>query len=69
MLGQQRACALACATAFAVNIVLCLILIPIFGAAGAAIATAAALIVETISLFMVARHRLGFHVFIWGQRT
>jgi O-antigen/teichoic acid export membrane protein len=69
MLGQQRACALACATAFAVNIVLCLILIPIFGAAGAAVATAAALIVETIALFMVARRRLGFHVFIWGQRT
>jgi O-antigen/teichoic acid export membrane protein len=69
MLGQQRACALACATAFATNVCLCLLLIPHLGAAGAAIATAAALLVETLCLFLIARRRLGFHVFIWGRRT
>jgi O-antigen/teichoic acid export membrane protein len=66
MLGEQRACALIYAGAFAINFGLCLALIPRFGAAGAATATAAALIVESIMLFTVTRRRLGFHVFIWG---
>jgi hypothetical protein len=35
--------------------------------AGAAIATASALIFESILLFVVTRNRLGFHVFIWGS--
>src|SRR5215813_13478786 len=39
MLGEQRACALVYAGAFAFNLVLCLILIPRFGATGAAVAT------------------------------
>jgi O-antigen/teichoic acid export membrane protein len=69
MLGQQRACAMACASAFATNLALCFVLIPIFGAAGAAIATACALLVETAALFTVARHRLGFQVFIWGRKA
>src|SRR5262249_60869840 len=43
MLGEQRVCALAHAGAFGVNFCLCIILIPHFGAAGAAIATACAL--------------------------
>ena len=64
MLGQQRGCAIACASAFATNIGLCFLLIPIFGAAGAAIATATALCVETVSLILVARRRLGLNVFI-----
>jgi len=68
MLGHQRACAIACATAFAVNIVICLLLIPILGSAGAAIATACALLVETVSLFLVARKRVGFHVFVWSRQ-
>jgi len=65
MLGQQRACALVYSTAFAINIALCVVLIPRFGADGAAIATAIALIVETISLSVVAKRKLGFNVFIW----
>jgi O-antigen/teichoic acid export membrane protein len=69
MLGYQRACAIACATAFAVNIVICLLLIPILGSAGAAIATACALLVETVSLFLVARKRVGFHVFVWSRQS
>ncbi len=67
MLGQQRACALVYAGAFAVNFGLCLILIPLWGMAGAAIATASALIIESILLYIVTKNRLGFHVFVWGR--
>jgi O-antigen/teichoic acid export membrane protein len=69
MLGQQRACALVYASAFGINVALCLLLIPHFGAIGAAVAIATALIVETLSLALVARRKLGFNVFIWGRRT
>jgi O-antigen/teichoic acid export membrane protein len=67
MLGQQRACALVYGAAFAINIALCFVLIPHWGAEGAAVATAAALVIETISLFLIAKHRLGFHVFVWSR--
>jgi O-antigen/teichoic acid export membrane protein len=67
MLGQQRLCALVYATAFAINVALCLVLIPRLGADGAAIATAAAILVETVLLFLVARLRLGFHAFIFSR--
>jgi O-antigen/teichoic acid export membrane protein len=68
MLGQQRICALVYASAFAVNIGLCFILIPHLGMAGAGAATATALVFESILLFTVTKRRLGFHVFIWGGR-
>jgi O-antigen/teichoic acid export membrane protein len=67
MLGEQRVCAMVYAGAFAMNVVLCVILIPRFGPAGAAIATATALITESIFLFIVTKKRLGFHVFVWGR--
>ena len=67
MLGEQRACALVYAAAFAINIVLCLILIPLHGATGAAIATTAAVMAESLMLFFATRYRLGLHVFIWGR--
>ena len=67
MLGQQRACALVYGAAFSINIAICFVLIPHWGAEGAAIATATALVIETISLFMIARNRLGFHVFVWSR--
>ena len=67
MLGQQRICALVYASAFAVNIGLCFIFIPYFGMAGAAIATASALVFKLILLFTVTKRRLGFHVLIWGR--
>ena len=65
MLGEQRACAAVYASAFAINLVLCLILIPRHGALGAAIATATALVGESALLFVVAKYRLGIHAFIW----
>ena len=67
MLGEQRACAAVYATAFVLNMVLCIVLIPRIGVAGAAVATSTALIVESILLFVVTKRRLGFHVFIWGR--
>ena len=67
MLGEQRACAIVYGGAFVLNIGLCLILIPIFGSAGAAIATTTALVIETAILFFVTKQRLGFHVFVWRR--
>ena len=68
MLGEQRACALVYATAFILNLVLCIVLIPRIGVDGAAISTATAIVVESILLFFVTKRRLGFHAFIWGGR-
>jgi O-antigen/teichoic acid export membrane protein len=67
MLGEQRVCATVYATAFVLNLVLGIVLIPRIGIDGAAIATSTALIVESVMLFFVTRRRLGFHVFIWGR--
>src|SRR5262249_51051879 len=68
MVGEQRACALVYGGAFAFNFVGCLVLIPLFGIHGAAIATAAAVLVESSLLFIVTKRRLGLHVFIWKPR-
>jgi O-antigen/teichoic acid export membrane protein len=67
MLGEQRICAFIYGAAFAINFGGCVALIPTFGAAGAAAATTAALIVESIMLFKVTKSRLGFHAFIWSR--
>ena len=66
MIGQQKICAAIYGCAFAVNLVLCLVLIPHFGLTGAAIATPTAVLVESALLFAVTKRRLGLHVFIWG---
>jgi O-antigen/teichoic acid export membrane protein len=69
MLGQQRVCAAVAAAAFAVNVALCLLLIPSWGANGAAIAVAAACVVESLLLFVLARRRLGLHLFVFGRAS
>jgi O-antigen/teichoic acid export membrane protein len=66
MIGQQKVCAAIYGTAFAVNLALCLLLIPHLGLTGAAIATASAVLTESTLLFIVAKRRLGLHVFVWG---
>ena len=66
MLGERKQCAAVYAGAFAINLGLCLLLIPHFGIEGAAIATSSALAVESIFLYRIAKRRLGFHVFILG---
>jgi O-antigen/teichoic acid export membrane protein len=67
MVGEQKACAAVYGSAFALNLILCIVLIPRIGVAGAAVATSTALIVESILLFWVTKRRLGLHVFIWGR--
>jgi O-antigen/teichoic acid export membrane protein len=69
MVGEQRACAAVYAAAFATNIVLCVVLIPLFGVAGAAVAISAAMILESVLLFAVTKRRLGLHVFIWRPKA
>lgn len=68
MLGERTQCAWIYAIAFAINLALCLLLIPRIGIEGAAAATSTALVVESIMLYRVAKRRLGFHVFIMGGR-
>jgi len=67
MLGARRQCALVYAGAFTINLVLCVILIPRIGIEGAGAATSAAIICESIALYVVARRQLGFHAFIFGK--
>ena len=66
MLGEQRVCAMIYASAFALNLALCIVLIPRLGMEGAAISTSTALVIESILLFWVTKLRLGFHVFVFG---
>ncbi|HZT27636.1 MAG TPA: lipopolysaccharide biosynthesis protein [Pseudolabrys sp.] len=68
VLGYQRTCAVAYAAAFAFDIVACLILAPLYGAVGAAGATAGAFLVESICLFIIAKRGLGLHMFVWAPR-
>jgi O-antigen/teichoic acid export membrane protein len=65
MLGQQRLCAMVYAIAFAINLSAAFVLAPRYGGLGAAIATALAILVETLLLFIVAKQQLGLHLFIW----
>ncbi len=66
MLGERKQCAFIYAAAFVINLVLCVVLIPRMGIEGAAIATSSALVAESIALYLVAKRRLGYHVFIMG---
>jgi O-antigen/teichoic acid export membrane protein len=68
MLGHQRICALAYALAFAMNVALCVMLVPSFGGHGAAAATSTSLTFETVLLFWIARRRLGLHVLAFGNK-
>ena len=67
MLGERRSCAYAYAGAFLLNVALCFVLIPHFGAMGAAIASATALVFESGWLFLIAKIRLGLHCPIFGR--
>jgi O-antigen/teichoic acid export membrane protein len=69
VIGKQGINALIYGGAFAVNIVLCLVLIPPFGAAGAAIAISTALVVETIALVVLLKKQMGINIFAWGRRA
>jgi O-antigen/teichoic acid export membrane protein len=66
MLGERRACAVVYAASFAISVVLCVVLIPRLGLAGAATASSTALVFESASLFLIAKYRLGLHCFVFG---
>lgn len=68
MLGERRSCALIYAGSFALDLVLCLLLIPPMGITGAAVAGAITLVCESASLYYIAKTRLGMHCFIFGGR-
>jgi O-antigen/teichoic acid export membrane protein len=67
MLGHQNVCAAAYASAFVMNLVLCVLLVPRFGGHGAAAATSISLVFETVLLFWIVRRRLGLHVLAFGK--
>jgi O-antigen/teichoic acid export membrane protein len=69
MLGERKQCAAIYAGAFAINLGLCIALIPPLGIEGAAVSTSTALIFESIMLYLVAKRRLGFHLFILGNQA
>lgn len=64
MAGEQRACAIAYASAFAISLVLNIAFVMWLGALGAAIATSVALMSESILLFALVKRRLGIDAFI-----
>jgi O-antigen/teichoic acid export membrane protein len=59
MLGEERVCSIGFLLALIVNLALNFALIPLFGLAGAAIATLSALALRGALLAAIARHRLG----------
>ena len=62
---EQFVCGQVYALAFLINLGLCLVIIPHYGAMGAAVSTSAAFVIESILLALTARRRLGLHVFVW----
>ena len=68
MVGEQKLCAAVYAGTFALNFILCIVLIPRMGPMGAAVATASAMVMESVLLFVLAKKRLGLHVFVWHPR-
>ncbi|PWV98047.1 O-antigen/teichoic acid export membrane protein [Hoeflea marina] len=68
MVGEQKICAAIYAGALAANIGLNVLLIPIYGIAGAAFATMGAMMIEALLLHLIVRRRLGILLFI-GARS
>jgi O-antigen/teichoic acid export membrane protein len=69
MTGHQRVCALAYAGALAVNLTGCFALAKPYGGMGVAAATSAAFVVESVLLYLIARRRLGLHLFVWRTKA
>jgi O-antigen/teichoic acid export membrane protein len=69
MIGERKQCATVYALAFAINLLLCVILIPRLGIEGAAAATSAALVAESLMFSRVTKKRLGFSIFVFSRPT
>jgi O-antigen/teichoic acid export membrane protein len=65
MLHQEATCAGVYAVSFVFNLVSCVLLVPQYGAFGAAIAVTAALTLKSLLLFIFIKRRLSLHAFIW----
>lgn len=68
MTGNQNVVAIVYGAAFIGNVALNLLLIPAFGLAGAATATAISVVLSTIWLAVVVRRRLGITAFVFASR-
>ena len=69
MSGQQNICATVYGITLAVNIVLNLTFIPLFGLYGAAWATTIAMTFEAAALYSIVLRRLGIHMFVFAPVT
>ncbi len=69
MSGEQKLCAAVYGASLFVNISLNLLLIPMLGLQGAALATTLALAFEAGALYAAAKRRLGLHIFIIPARS
>ena len=67
MAGRQKLCVLLYVGALGTNIGLNVTLIPHFGLAGAAVATAAAMLVEALLLHVAVRRTLGIVLFAFAN--
>jgi len=67
MAGRQNLCVLLYAVTLAANIGLYIVLIPRFGLTGAAIATAAGMVIEAILLHIAVRRTLGIVLFAFAD--
>lgn len=66
MAGQQTLCVWLYAVALASNITLNVVLIPLFGLTGAAVATAGAMVIEALLLHLAVRKTFGFALFAFA---
>ena len=69
MVGEQRLCALVYAGVFAVNLAGCFALAGRYGGMGVASRRVGRDLVESALLFVIARRRLGLHLFVWRPRS
>jgi O-antigen/teichoic acid export membrane protein len=69
MLGEQRRCAMIYAAMFAFNLGGSLAVAGPYGGMGVATVIAAGAAIESALLFVVAKRRLGLHMFVWRGKA
>ena len=69
MAGKQKICAMVYAVTLIVNICLSIVLIPAYGLAGAAFATAFSMVFEAVTLALTVYNRLNITMFVFAGRT
>ncbi|WP_182552162.1 oligosaccharide flippase family protein [Phyllobacterium myrsinacearum] len=68
MAGKQKICAVVYAVTLVVNICLSIVMIPLYGLAGAACATAASMVFEALVLALTVYNRLDITMFVFAGR-